>query len=89
MQNRGLEIPLLVFMTVVPAYTIYARLKLKKADGNPFGIGHRVISLIALLVLVPALMILSVEKLLPTDALISLLGTIVGYSLSRLSKDAD
>ena len=87
MQNRMLEIPLLIFMFVATLYALYKRLNLKKADGEPFGLGQRGIALIALLVLLPSLMILSIENILPRDALVSLLGTIVGYTLSGLTKD--
>lgn len=62
---------------------------MKKADGNPFGLGHRAISLISLLVLVPVISILVIENVLPKDALVSLLGTIVGYTLSSLTKDSN
>jgi hypothetical protein len=87
MQHKWLEIPLLVFLLVVPLYTIWKRLDLKKADGSPFGFGQRAISLVALLVLVPVICILAIENILPKDALVSLLGTIVGYTMSGLTKD--
>lgn len=88
MQNRWVEIPLLAFLLTAPLYTIWKRLSLKKADGSPFGLGHRAISLISLLVLVPVLSILAIENVLPKDALVSLFGTIVGYTLSSLTKDS-
>jgi hypothetical protein len=87
MQNKWLEIPLLGFLLIAPLYTIWKRLGLKKADGNPFGFGQRAISLVALLVLVPVICILAIENVLPKDALVSLLGTIVGYTMSGLTKD--
>jgi len=87
MQNKWLELPLLGFMIVSSMYTIHVRMKLKKADGNPFGLGHRVISLVALFILIPAIMIMALENVLSKDAVAPLLGTIVGYSLSRLAKD--
>ena len=87
MQNKVLEIPLLSFMFVTTLYTLYKRFNLKKADGSPFGLGQRAISLVALLVIVPSLLVLSIENILPKDALVSLLGTIVGYTLSGLTKD--
>jgi hypothetical protein len=75
-------------MLVGPFYTLYKRLNQKKIDGNPMGLGQRAIQLVALLVLVPAILILAVENILPKDALVSLLGTIVGYSLSGLARDS-
>jgi hypothetical protein len=86
-QNKGIEIPLLIFLLTVPSQTIWKRLNLNKPDGTPFRLGHRANSLIALLVLVLIISILAIEKVLPTDALVTLLGTIVGYSLSSLSKE--
>jgi hypothetical protein len=77
----------LIFLLIAPLYTIWKRLNLKKSDGSPFGIGHRTIALVALLVLVPVICILAIENILPKDALVSLLGTIVGYTLSGLTKD--
>ena len=69
-------------------YTLWKRLNLKKSDGNPMGLGYRAISLVALLVLVPVIALLAIEGVLPKDALVSLLGTIVGYSLSSLGRDS-
>jgi len=83
-----LEATLLVLMIVLPAYTLYKRFNQTKTDGNPMGLSQRVIQLIALLVLVPAVMILGLENILPKDALVTLFGTIVGYSLSGLTKDS-
>ncbi len=82
-----LEVPLLALMLLGSFYVLHKRLNLKKQDGNPMGLGQRVIQLIALIILIPAIMILGFEGILPKDALVSLLGTIVGYSLSGLTKD--
>lgn len=87
MQNKWIEIPLLFLMIAGPFYTLYKRLNQKKADGSWMGLGQRVIQLVALFILVPAIIVLSVENILPKDALVTLLGTIVGYSLSGLTKD--
>lgn len=88
MQNKWIEVPLLAFLLVAPMYTLWKRLNLKKSDGNPMGFGYRAISLVALLVLVPVIALLAIEGVLPKDALVSLLGTIVGYSLSSLGRDS-
>ena len=88
MQNfKWLEGALIILMILGPAYTLYKRLNQTKQDGNPMGLGQRVIQLVALFILVPAIVILALESILPKDALVSLLGTIVGYSLSGLTKD--
>ena len=89
MQNKWIEIPLLLFLLTAPLYTIWKRLNLKKADGSPFGLGHRAISLISLLVLVPVISVLALENVLPKDALVTLFGTIVGYTLSSLTKESN
>jgi hypothetical protein len=87
--QKSVEWVLLIFLLIAPSYTIWKRLNLKKSDGNPMGLGHRAISLIALLVMVPVISILALESVLPKDALVSLLGTIVGYTLSSLTKDSN
>ena len=88
MQNKWLEIPLLAFLLIVPSYTIRKRFNMKQADGNPVGLGQRAISLIALLILVPVISVLAVENILAKDALATLLGTIVGYTLGSLTKES-
>jgi hypothetical protein len=82
-----MEAALVAIMFLGPGYTLYKRLNQKKTDGNPMGLGQRVIQLVALFILVPAILVLALESVLPKDALVSLLGTIVGYSLSGLTKD--
>lgn len=87
MQNP-MEIVFAGFLLIVPTYTLYRRFQLKKADGSFYGIGQRAISLLALLVLVPTIAILALENALPKDAVVTLFGAIVGYSLTRLTKDS-
>jgi len=51
------------------------------------GIGKRIIQLAAVFFLIPTILILSLEKLISSETLGTLLGTIIGYVLSDLAKD--
>jgi len=87
-KNAWLEVPLVVIMMFGTAYTLYKRLNMKKADGNPMGLGRRVHEMVALLMLVPIIGVLAVEDILPKEVVGTLLGTIIGYTLSGIS-DSD
>ena len=51
------------------------------------GIGVRVIQMTAVILVVPTILILGLEKLLDTAVLGTLLGAIVGYVLASIGKD--
>ena len=51
------------------------------------GIGVRVIQFLAVTLIIPAILILSLEGVLEAQASATLLGTIVGYVLSGIGKD--
>ena len=57
------------------------RLKTKR------GIGVRVIQFLAVTLIIPVIMILSLEGVLEPQATATLIGTIVGYVLSGIGKD--
>ena len=59
----------------------YDRIKHKK------GIGVRVIQFLAVVFVVPAILILALERVLSTESTATLLGTIIGYVLSGIGKD--
>ena len=51
------------------------------------GIGVRVIQLAVVVILLPSILILALEKVLEPQATATLLGAIVGYVLSGIGKD--
>ncbi len=51
------------------------------------GIGVRVIQFLAVTLIIPAILILSLEGVLEAQASATLFGTIVGYVLSGIGKD--
>jgi amino acid permease len=52
------------------------------------GIGKRFIQFVALMLIVPAIVILSMQGIMDKQLMGGLLGTIVGYTLSDLFKDS-
>lgn len=63
--------------------------KTTDADGTvqegPFGIGVRMIQLVAVLILVPAIAVLGFESALSGEATGTLMGAIVGYALGGIT----
>jgi hypothetical protein len=91
-----IEYPLIVLAVLGPLLVMTLRFVVKKeetkTDGGivtvvkrPLGIGVREIQLIALLILVPAIAILSFECKLSGEGTGTLLGAIVGYVLSGIT----
>jgi hypothetical protein len=87
-----IEFPLLVLAIVGPLLIVVFRLTVKcettengKTVKEPKGIGVRMIQLIALLVLVPAIVILALECRLTGEGTGTILGAIVGYALGGIT----
>lgn len=87
-----IEFPLLVLAIVGPLLVVWFRLKIicettenGKSTKKPKGIGVRMIQLIALLVLVPAIVILALECRLTGEGTGTILGAIVGYALGGIT----
>jgi hypothetical protein len=57
------------------------RIKMKK------GIGVRFIQLIVLIIALPGLFFLAIEKFLPIDLFATIMGSIIGFTLSAFSKE--
>lgn len=51
------------------------------------GIGVRAIQFLAVMFVIPAILILALERVLSSESTATLLGTIVGYVLSGIGKD--
>ena len=87
-----IEGSLCVVAIVGPLLVISARLYLKKRITKPdgtveeraWGIGVRMIQLIAILLLIPVIVILGLEEVLSKEGIGTLLGTIVGYALGGI-----
>jgi hypothetical protein len=86
------EFPLLVLAIVGPLLIVWLRLRIMcettengKTTKEPKGIGVRMIQLIALLVLVPAIVILALECRLSGEGTGTILGAIVGYALGGIT----
>lgn len=60
---------------------LYIRLKLRK------GIGLRAIQFTAVILLIPTVLILSLEGVLASETVAALLGAVAGYVLSSLGED--
>ena len=92
-KHPWIEYPLIILATIGPLAVIVLRLTIKKkvtnANGTveerPLGIGVRVIELIGLLVLVPAVAILGLEGVISGEGTGTLLGVVVGYALSGIT----
>ena len=50
------------------------------------GLGARVIQLLAIILLVPSILILSLEKVLTSEAVAALIGGLAGYLLSDIGR---
>lgn len=51
------------------------------------GFGVRIIQLLAIVLLIPAIIILAVQEILQTETIATLFGAIIGYVLSGVGKD--
>jgi len=78
LQHCWLDAALIVVMVIGIAGTLHHRIKME------LGIGDRAIQLVGLCLIVPAVMILSLEGKLSNDSLGTILGAIVGYALSGI-----
>jgi len=91
------EIPLCALAVFGPLVVVTARLcvKLKTTDKDgtvkeaPRGIGSRMIQLISLLVIVPVVALLALEGSITQELTGTLLGSIIGYTLGSLTRDAN
>ncbi|MGH9776503.1 MAG: hypothetical protein ACRD50_16345 [Candidatus Acidiferrales bacterium] len=91
-----IELPLCVLAVFGPLIVVTARLFVKQKttdkDGNvkeaPRGIGSRMIQLISLLLIVPTVALLAFEGAVTAELTGTLLGSIIGYTLGSLTKDA-
>ena len=81
-----IEVILAVSMLIVPLAVLIHRSIARKADGSHFGAGVRIIQLIGVCNLPPALIILGMEGLLDASAMAALGGAIVGYLFSGLAE---
>jgi hypothetical protein len=92
-KHPWIEYPLCVLALLGPFVVIILRLIIKKqirrTDGtiekHPFGIGVRVIQLIAVLILVPTIAVLGFEGILTGEGTGTLMGAIVGYVLGGIT----
>ena len=70
---------------------LFIRHKWPQADGSvkevPRGIGSRLIQLVSVLVIVPAICLLALEGGVTSELAGTLLGSVVGYTLGSLSRD--
>jgi hypothetical protein len=87
-----IEFPLCLLAIVGPLYVIRCRFKYGKKTTKPggttvepWGIGVRVIQLIAIFILVPVIAILALEGILSGEGTGTLMGAIVGYALGGIT----
>ena len=78
------EVPLGLVMIGGTGYALWSRLRGKAQP--PRGVGARLIQLIALLVIVPLVGILALEKVLSGETAGSLIGVAIGYTLSGIER---
>lgn len=70
-----------ILMVLALGGILYDRIKRQK------GIGVRVIQFLAVCFVIPALLILALEGKISTEVTGTLIGTIIGYTLSGIGKD--
>jgi hypothetical protein len=78
LQHGWLEGALIGVMVIGIVGTLYHRIRLQ------FGIGERAIQLVGLCLIIPAILILSLESKIQGETLGTILGAIVGYALSGI-----
>jgi hypothetical protein len=81
-----LEILLAATMLIVPLAVLVQRSIARTKEGAHFGMGIRVIQLIAACNLPPAIIILAMEHLLDGSAVAALGGALVGYLFSGVAE---
>ncbi len=82
MENKNIiEIVACLIMIFGLIGIFYERIKFQK------GIGVRIIQFLAVVLLLPIILILAMEKILDNQTTATLIGAIVGYILSGIGKD--
>lgn len=92
-KHPWIEFPLCGLAIVGPLLVIYCRLKVTrtitgpdgKTEERPWGIGVRMIQLIAVLILAPIVAVLGLEGVLTGEGTGTLMGAIVGYALGGIA----
>lgn len=79
-----IEIILAATMAIVPIGFLLHRTFSKKQSGDNFGIGVRSIQFISVGMLLPAVVLLSFEKLIDGCTVAALVGSLVGYLFSGI-----
>jgi len=81
------EFPLVLLMLGAPGIILWKRMSNRpKDDTSPRGLGVRLIQTIALMLVIPAVIILALEDKLSNEGVGTILGVIVGYSLGGVLK---
>lgn len=78
LQHCWLDAALIGVMVIGIIGTLYHRIKME------FGIGDRAIQLVGLCLIIPAVLILSLESKIQGETLGTILGAIIGYALSGI-----
>ena len=84
MDNKSIiELALIVFMTIGLIGIFQNRIKTGK------GIGKRIIQFTGLLIIIPSIILLTLEGIIKAEILGTLFGAIIGYVLSDLAKETN
>ncbi len=85
--RAAVEILMALFLVAGTAVLLrYYALRLDK-DGKPMGIGLRAVQTVVSVMLVPTVLILSMERIIDSSVVGTLLGGLLGYVLSPKEKD--
>ena len=80
--NAIIEMGLALFLVIVPVCMLrYYKTRLDK-DGKPMGIGWRAIQTIVVIMIIPAVLILSIGRFIDGSLTGTLLGSLIGYVLA-------
>lgn len=82
----AIEIGLALLIIIAPIgfYCFYK--DRKNEAGNPMGVGARAIQLLAVVMIIPAVLILALERILEGAVVGTLIGTLAGFILSNVGE---
>jgi hypothetical protein len=80
--HGAVEIAAAIVLVIAPLWLIRWYTRRTHTDGRPWGLGRRALQVIVIVMMVPAVLILALEKIIDAALIGTLIGSLLGYVLS-------